>query len=193
MKRRGNTKIGAVNQKNGILPSQSKSIDQAQIKIAAGYYFPKTIVFCNQHCDSYICYHCSLIVSCELCSKSFSKRCNLNTHIRIEHENQRYECQECGELFKSAFGLRKHSNNIHSRKGSRAGRIGADINSSKVILEEDADFSLSADEKDRLILELKQRIITLKACNDKYRAKIASYKNEIKTLRILKSKSKAEI
>lgn len=64
-----------------------------------------------------------------------------------------------------------------------------DIKSSKIILEEDADFRLPADKKDKLISKFKQRVGTLKACNNKYRSKIAKYKNEIKTLCIFDTKS----
>lgn len=89
--------------------------------------------------------------------------------------------------------MKKHSNNIHKRKASRSHRLDVDIKSSKVVLEEDVDFRLSADEKDKLILELKQRVITLKAANDENHLKIAAYKNEIKSLRLLEAKSKVKI
>lgn len=192
MNRRVETKVDISNQGNEVSSLHLKStatgtVDQIHTEISKtkGYYYSITN-FSKHNFDSYDCYFYPHKVVCEICSKSFSKRCNLNTHVRIEHEKQRYKCTDCEKLFKSAYALEKHASNpmIHEVKSRRLEK-----EPSKTVLKEDADFGLSPDEKNNLILKLKQRIAKLKTCNSKYRSEIVEFKNEVKTLRLSKTKS----
>lgn len=192
MNRSVHTKFGIGDQEKEVSSLHPESItigtaDQVHTEIIEGYYyFTKYLSKYNFH--SYDCYFYARKVCCKFCSKSFSKRCNLNTHIRIEHDKQRYKCMKCDKLFKSAYALKKHANNslVHKEKGSRSRRV--DTESSKTVSKEDADFGLPADDKNKLILKFRERITKLKTCNDKYRSDIMKYKNEIKTLLLFKTK-----
>lgn len=81
-----------------------------------------------------------------------------------------------------------NNTSIHKTKGTSHRLMGA--NSSKVVLEVDADLNLSTQEKNKLITKLKRRIATLKANNEKYRSEIAKQKTEIETIRSVKTKLK---
>ncbi len=59
-------------------------------------------------------------MDCQFCSISFSKKCNLNRHLRKIHDfepvqrtNPEYSCGQCGEQFTQACHLRRHIRETH--------------------------------------------------------------------------------
>jgi len=53
--------------------------------------------------------------ACELCGKQFSRKFNLNTHIKCVHSDEKdYVCNFCNRAFNHSSNLRKHVKTVHS-------------------------------------------------------------------------------
>ena len=50
---------------------------------------------------------------CTQCTAEFSKRCNLNTHIDSEHDNNRYSCELCNASYSRKSRLVAHLKKTH--------------------------------------------------------------------------------
>ena len=56
----------------------------------------------------------SLIVSCEVCRKTFSSEINLKSHRKYAHtEDKAHSCNQCGVKFKEKKNLRVHLLTVH--------------------------------------------------------------------------------
>ena len=57
------------------------------------------------------------IFRCEICSKSYSSKSNLQMHIELVHsENDKSKCKQCGKHYASKQNLQKHETNVHNPK-----------------------------------------------------------------------------
>lgn len=57
------------------------------------------------------------IYSCPLCSKRFSRKFNLNTHIKCVHSDEKdYVCPFCQRAFNHSSNLRKHIKTVHGEE-----------------------------------------------------------------------------
>ena len=45
---------------------------------------------------------------CEICGHSFSKLCNLKSHIRVHNGERPYSCDLCSKAFTNYWDLRRH-------------------------------------------------------------------------------------
>ena len=53
--------------------------------------------------------------ACDLCGKRFSRKFNLNTHIKCVHSDEKdYICSFCSRAFNHSSNLRKHIKTVHS-------------------------------------------------------------------------------
>lgn len=53
--------------------------------------------------------------ACQLCGKRFSRKFNLNTHIKCVHSDEKdYICSFCNRAFNHSSNLRKHIKTVHS-------------------------------------------------------------------------------
>ena len=53
---------------------------------------------------------------CKKCNKVFSNANNLNTHVQSNHENRRFNCDNCEKSFTFSSGLSKHKRFYHSKE-----------------------------------------------------------------------------
>ncbi|KAJ8908004.1 hypothetical protein NDN08_008105 [Rhodosorus marinus] len=52
--------------------------------------------------------------ACEICSRVFSARRDLETHTRTVHEKMRpFKCEECGRTFGTKSNLKTHTRSVH--------------------------------------------------------------------------------
>lgn len=111
-------------------------------------------------------------------------------HVKVDHENLRYACFLCAEVFKSVFALQKHLKNptIHDFQKK------FDPVMTKVKIQEDMDYKHTDEAKNKLISELKRQKDELGQMTQKLRsenkqlleetlAKMLKYENENKTLK----------
>jgi len=57
------------------------------------------------------------IYSCPLCGKKFSRKFNLNTHIKCVHSDEKdYICPFCQRAFNHSSNLRKHIKTVHGEE-----------------------------------------------------------------------------
>lgn len=105
---------------------------------------------------------------CEQCENSFSSEFNLRNHVEVIHEGKRFECKECGEQLASAFRAGEHISSQH-----------AELNMTK------NDYSIvwvpvsnnqhrTESEKNKIILEQKEKIAALRLQLNKLQKKNAS-------------------
>lgn len=95
----------------------------------------------------------------------------MTKHVRVVHEGIRFSCFLCGNVFKSAFGLRKHlkNKNIHNFKNEFDSKI------TEVRINEE-DLSLTKEASDKLILLLREK-------NEKLTAQLKKLNEENESLR----------
>lgn len=55
--------------------------------------------------------------ACHLCSKRFTRRINLTSHIRNHNQERPFACAECGKDFTRVNDCRRHERTIHSNRG----------------------------------------------------------------------------
>ena len=54
---------------------------------------------------------------CNVCSKIFTHKSNLNKHIKIVHEGKKpYACSICSSAFATKQSLKKHIDGVHEGK-----------------------------------------------------------------------------
>ena len=54
--------------------------------------------------------------TCHICEKTFSKKSNLNTHIRTVHEEIKvFECARCGRRFPALGDMERHVSSVHDK------------------------------------------------------------------------------
>ena len=51
--------------------------------------------------------------NCDRCEKSFTKKCHLTMHIQGVHDNVRYNCDMCDKSFSDKVSLNKHIQSVH--------------------------------------------------------------------------------
>lgn len=57
------------------------------------------------------------VYSCPLCAKKFSRKFNLNTHIKCVHSDDKdYICSFCQRAFNHSSNLRKHIKTVHGEE-----------------------------------------------------------------------------
>lgn len=57
------------------------------------------------------------VYSCPICAKKFSRKFNLNTHIKCVHSDDKdYICQFCQRAFNHSSNLRKHIKTVHGEE-----------------------------------------------------------------------------
>ncbi|XP_044147154.1 GDNF-inducible zinc finger protein 1 [Bufo gargarizans] len=57
---------------------------------------------------------------CEICSQTFANRCNLKSHQRHVHSNDRqFPCELCGKKFKRKKDIKRHILQVHEGGGER--------------------------------------------------------------------------
>ncbi|XP_056423763.1 GDNF-inducible zinc finger protein 1 [Hyla sarda] len=57
---------------------------------------------------------------CEICSQTFANRCNLKSHQRHVHSNDRqFPCELCGKKFKRKKDIKRHILQVHEGGGQR--------------------------------------------------------------------------
>ena len=55
--------------------------------------------------------------SCAVCKKEFIHNLNLDTHIKVDHENiKEFKCNLCPKTFGAITGLKRHVNWVHSKR-----------------------------------------------------------------------------
>ncbi|XP_038662072.1 GDNF-inducible zinc finger protein 1 isoform X1 [Scyliorhinus canicula] len=61
-----------------------------------------------------------IIYRCETCNQTFANRCNLKSHQRHVHvEERRFPCLLCGKKFKRKKDVKRHSLHVHEGGGER--------------------------------------------------------------------------
>jgi len=61
--------------------------------------------------------HQERIYSCPICAKRFSRKFNLNTHIKCVHSDEKdYICPFCQRAFNHSSNLRKHIKTVHGEE-----------------------------------------------------------------------------
>ncbi|XP_075060117.1 GDNF-inducible zinc finger protein 1 [Mixophyes fleayi] len=60
------------------------------------------------------------IYQCEICNQTFANRCNLKSHQRHVHSNERhFPCELCGKKFKRKKDIKRHILQVHEGGGER--------------------------------------------------------------------------
>ncbi|KAM9317177.1 GDNF-inducible zinc finger protein 1 [Gastrophryne carolinensis] len=60
------------------------------------------------------------IHQCAICSQTFANKCNLKSHQRHVHSNERhFPCELCGKMFKRKKDIRRHILQVHEGGGER--------------------------------------------------------------------------
>lgn len=60
------------------------------------------------------------IYACHICGKKFSRKFNLNTHIKCVHSDEKdYVCPLCKRAFNHSSNLRKHIKTVHGENEKR--------------------------------------------------------------------------
>lgn len=73
-------------------------------------------------------------ISCDTCGRLYSKRSNLNAHIRSVHNLAKWECPDCQEIFSTKTSLKRHIFRKHpklvkrDKKSSQAGSLKVNLN-----------------------------------------------------------------
>lgn len=84
----------------------------------------------------------------------FSKKSNLNHHVKIAHEKRRFQCPECESDYTSAFRLRTHMKKEHSK-----GIVNA---KSAIIIVGKRNVKVAPEAKSELIRAQREKIDELK-------------------------------
>ena len=58
-------------------------------------------------------------IKCKLCDKTFEKTCDLESHIKVDHDSvETLQCEKCDKTFALAWRFKKHQD-IHTNKNIR--------------------------------------------------------------------------
>ncbi|KAL7307104.1 hypothetical protein TKK_0000835 [Trichogramma kaykai] len=49
-----------------------------------------------------------IIYPCDICGKTYSRKSQLNSHVKSVHNNTTYACETCGKIFEQKRNLQKH-------------------------------------------------------------------------------------
>lgn len=62
---------------------------------------------------------------CDICSKSFTSRSNLNKHKRVQHSGEEYTCHMCQRSFKNRYYIKEHTSICASSSQKKAAAAAA--------------------------------------------------------------------
>ena len=88
---------------------------------------PQAVENMSDHDETYTCQYClktlatkaalkrhcrkhnNTMLKCFICERNFYDQHNLAEHIKVVHQGQRYQCDDCGKYYQTKVGLQRHA------------------------------------------------------------------------------------